>query len=474
MNWQLEDTYSYPLISPVVELLNRKRNGELTAAEVQAQIDQYKTRDFRDDVLKYLYRKEAHQQYSIGIEGGSAIASYVLSAGYDKDLQSLIGNSYERFTVHSDNTFRPLKKLDIHTSVFYTETRTKSNNPGGYGLIPGGFIATYYPYASLVNDAGEPAALPKDYRKAFLDTAGGGRLLDWSYRPLDELKYADNQEASRRLLLHASARYNFTGTLSAEVQYQYEVDNSTSKDYHSEATWYTRNMINMYSRVDGGSVTRAIPPGGIVDEGSATAQSHNLRGQLNYSNRWNKNEVNVIAGAELRQEHTTNNAFRAYGYSDNNLTSANIDYLNAYPTFNDLLGDYYIPSNVDFGDQLNRFVSVYGNASYSFDNRYLISGSARKDASNLFGVAANQKGVPLWSAGLGWNVSNENFYQFAALPFLKLRGSYGYSGNVNNSLSALTTLRYLGSSYLTNLPYSSVRNPPNPSLRWEKTGQIRE
>ena len=182
--------------------------------------------------------------------------------------------------------------------------------------------------------------------------------------------------------------------------------------------------------------------------------------------------MNVIAGAELREDHTTNNAFRAYGYSDDNLTYANMDYLNAYPTFNDLLGYYYIPSNLDFGDQLNRFVSVYGNASYSFDNRYLISGSARKDASNLFGVSTNQKGVPLWSAGLGWNLSNENFYHCAALPFLKLRGSYGYSGNVNNSLSALATLRYLGASYLTNLPYSSVRNPPNPSLRWEKTGMI--
>src|SRR5690606_26111553 len=93
----------------------------------------------------------------------------------------------------------------------------------------------------------------------------------------------------------------------------------------------------------------------------------------------------------------------------------------------------------------------------------------RKDMSNLFGVDTNQRGVPLWSAGLGWIVSEENFYGMDWMPFLKLRMSYGYNGNVDKSLSAYTTIRYSNShNYISGLRNASISNPPNPNLRWEK------
>lgn len=470
---QLEDTYSYPLISPVVELLAQEQAGTVSNEEVQKQLDVFSHKDIRNDFLKYLYRKALLQQYAVNVQGGGEISSYFVSAGYDKDLQSLKGNGNDRYTVHAENTLRPLRKLSINTSIFFTQTNSTNNSPGGYGsLFPEGIKATYYPYASLADGAGNAAALPKLYRKAFLDTAGGGNLLDWSYRPLDELRYADNTVTNTHAMFHISAQYRLLKSLNAEAHYQYETGNGETRNYYNINTWYARNLINTYTSMRDGAVSKAIPEGGILDDVSGRTTAHDARVQLNYHERFGKNEITAIAGGELRQSHNESKGFRTYGYNDDNLTYANVDYTHYYPTFNDILGDYFIPTNTVFDDATDRFVSVYGNASWMFDDRYILSGSARKDASNLFGVATNQKGVPLWSAGAAWNISKEKFFSNNFLSLLKLRGSYGYSGNVNNSLSALTTLRFLGTSYLTNLPYSSVSNPPDPALRWEKTGMI--
>jgi hypothetical protein len=108
------------------------------------------------------------------------------------------------------------------------------------------------------------------------------------------------------------------------------------------------------------------------------------------------------------------------------------------------------------------------NAAYTYKRRYTLSGSARKDESNLFGVKTNQKGVPLWSAGFAWAISQEAFYHVAWLPELKLRITKGYNGNIDKSVTAFVTARMNANSAVYNLPTGTITNPPNPSLRWEK------
>jgi hypothetical protein len=74
--------------------------------------------------------------------------------------------------------------------------------------------------------------------------------------------------------------------------------------------------------------------------------------------------------------------------------------------------------------------------------------------------------------GAGWNMSNESFYHLQWLPYLKVRATYGYSGNVSHAVSALTTLVFNPGIYqpTTNLPYANIQNHPNPNLQWEKVG----
>src|SRR5690606_26106143 len=126
-----------------------------------------------------------------------------------------------------------------------------------------------------------------------------------------------------------------------------------------------------------------------------------------------------------------------------------------FPLYYDSQRRSSIPNNDDTGRFTDVFRSYYVNASYSYDRKYILSASARLDQSNLFGVRANQKGVPLWSAGLAWNISREGFYGSDILPYLKLRGSYGYNGNVNKSVTAFTTAAVSGYN-MYQLPYATI------------------
>jgi outer membrane cobalamin receptor len=118
-----------------------------------------------------------------------------------------------------------------------------------------------------------------------------------------------------------------------------------------------------------------------------------------------------------------------------------------------------------------RFVSFYGNASFSILDKYTVSASARRDASNVFGVLTNEKWKPQWSTGFGWNLSREKFFP-SNLPELRFRASFGHQGNMDSRRVAVTTISYLSTDPFTMLEPARIANYPNPNLRWENTAII--
>ncbi|WP_345949032.1 SusC/RagA family TonB-linked outer membrane protein [Mucilaginibacter sp. PAMB04274] len=470
----LSNTFSRPPVSPVVELLNQQRNGQISSNEADAQINALRNYDVRKDFDKYIYRTGINQQHALSLSGGSGSANYFFSAGYDKNLYNLMNSGYDRVTIKSNNIFKPFKRTEIQAGLQYTSSNTANQNslsPYGYGqIVPAGKSALY-PYAQLADANGNALPIAKDYRLGFVDTTSAGKLLNWQYRPLQEVQQADNNTKAQDVLLNFGIRYYFSNHLNAEAKYQYEKAVNTNTQYYSADSYYTRNLINSFTQLNGTSVIRPVPVGGILDMTNNNLEAHDVRTQLNYNNSWNtKNQISAIAGAEVRQNTTTYNVGRTYGYNPNLLTYTNVDEVTTFPFYQGLNSDGTIPNPAQFGNILNRYVSLYANGSYSYDNRYMLSLSARKDESNLFGVNSNHKGVPLWSAGLAWNIVNEKFYHLPVLPYLKLRLTYGYSGNVDNSRSAYTTIGYVPTNNYTHVPYANVINPPNPELRWERVG----
>jgi hypothetical protein len=382
-----------------------------------------------------------------------------------------VGNKDDRLTIRSNNIFNPVKNLQFDVSLNYTKSNLINNSPGGYNQIT---IAktgySLYPYTQLADASGNPMPIDYYYRGVFTDTAGAGKLLDWKYNPLDELNNVNHSTINNAFIADIGVRFAFSKALNTEVKYQYQSTQYNSSNIYNVNSFMARNLINEFTQYDGTNITYIVPNGGILDAVESNLNSYGLRGQLNFDKTINRNNViNAIAGAEIRQTAFSSSSYRTYGYNGNINASA-VDYTNYYPTFDNVAGKASIPFNNGFESTLDRYVSMYANGSYSYKKRYTLSASIRKDASNLFGVKANQKGVPLWSSGLAWNISDENFYHLWWLPFLKIRATYGFGGNVSHTISALTTIRYSPAAYqpISNLPYANIKNYPNPDLQWEK------
>ncbi|SEN01448.1 TonB-linked outer membrane protein, SusC/RagA family [Mucilaginibacter gossypiicola] len=460
---------SYPGYSPVVDLLNQVRNGEITSGDANTQIDKLATHDVRTDMKNYLYRPSVSQQYYLNLTGSGPNVRYLFSAGYDKNLATLRGNGNERFTIRSNQQINLTKNWTLQTDLILTRTNGHNNSPGGYGSY-----STYNngmaPYASLVDAAGRPAAIDLYHNRAFTDTAGNGKLLDWKYRPLQDLANNDNRSSTNDILINIGTSYKFLKWLTADFKLQHQQSWSDSRQVNNLNTYSARDYINTFTQIDDGIPAYIVPKGGIVYANSGGSKQDAVRGQINVDRQWGTDHrLTAIIGGEIRKTQSDNSYQTIYGYDSNTLTTRPVDYANMYPTYDEINGDGYIADGTRLTRYDNRFVSVFSNAAYTFLDRYTISASARRDASNLFGVATNQKWRPLWSSGLLWHVDREPFYHLSWLPQLALRITYGESGNLSPNESALTRITYYDASRSpVHAPYVGINSPANPYLSWEQ------
>lgn len=467
----ISNTFTWPLLSPVVEVLAQQRAGVINANTANSRIEAISQYDSRKEFLKYVYRAKVSRQYALNLSGGSSNVNYILSGGYDKALAERVDKNNERITVRSLLTFKPVKNLEFQFGSNYTKVRSQQ----ALTQEAISFEATTLPYLRLADGEGNPMVVGKTYRTSFVDTVtGGGRLLDWKYRPLASLKEGSSRNNTSDWLLNLGMRYTFNKIFSVDLKYGYERSMVDASNLYGLGTFYTRNLINLFTQPVGSPIERPIPIGGIIYKSNTQSTFNTGRGQFNVHKYWNnQHELNAIAGVEIRENKIKGNSFVAYGYDERLSTSKNVNFDIAYPQFLPLLGSATLPSVTPaFFEQTIRNTSIFTNASYTYNSRYTISASARKDASNIFGVKTNLRAVPLWSAGLLWDISRESFYKVNALPDLKLRATYGYCGNASNSLSAYTTMTYRGAAPFTNLTNAIIQNPNNEGLRWEKVGTM--
>lgn len=450
-------------LPPAVEIMAAARNGSITNNEAQSQLNDLRVLDTRRDFGKYFYRSSVNSQYSLNLSGGSNQNQYYLAAGYDKDVSNLMRDEYNRISLIGNNTYSLIpQRLEVTTGLAFTTSKTYNNNSGVINIT--------YPYARLADDNSNPLATPFLLRESYVDSlAKVGQLLDWHYRPLDELRNANNTARLTDYRISIGIRYKMWKELSLQANYQYERGDSSARNLQSQQTFYTRNLINSFTQIlPGGQISRPIPLGDILDEAVSVSQANNVRLQLHYDDSlFYGGILNVLGGVEVRDVEGDRRFTRLYGYNKDLETNVPIDYTDQFPQYSGL-SLARIPYINQKSGTSDRFFSYYFNALYTYHHRYTLSASARRDESNLFGVKANQKGVPLWSVGGAWELSREKFYHLSWLPYLKLRVTNGYNGNVDRSVSAYTTANIGSVLNVYGAPVASIINPPNPNLRWER------
>lgn len=455
----------YRPLTPAVQVMLDREKKLISSADSAVRMNDLKSIDARDQWSDFFFRPTLKQQYQVNINGGSNTQQYFISGGYDNNQQTAVSDHNQRITLNANNTyFLANKKLELFAGMTFSKSNSVSN---------GSSYDPFTPYDLLKSADGRNLEIAKQLRTSYTDTAGNGKLMDWKYRPLDEFNGNSKVELTDyRLNLRAS--YRIIDGLKLSLNYQYQKGTNTNKNKYTPQSYYTRNLINTYStiNVSTGEVTSPIVFGTIITGSDREYASDHGRVQLNYKLNARHGELNVSAGTEIKSYHSSSNSHNIYGYDEATATNGN-GLINPTGTYT----NYYsgskdrIQANPSQSLSYDRYISYFGIASYSFLNKYILSGSLRKDESNLFGVKSNQKGVPLWSVGFKYNINKEKFYPLNSLPSLSIKATYGYNGNVDKSTSA-----YLTSGMVTRNPwnaqYAEVINPPNPSLSWERVQNI--
>jgi len=449
-----------------VDYLKRHDDGLLSDEGLRSLEQNLRATDTRKEAMDHLYRNSGFQQYALNIAGRGERYGYTITAGYHGSNSEIVGNTGQRINLGVRNRFTPNKYVDVGIAVDYAGQRSENNGVSYSDLSQGGRIS---PYLRLRDDDRTPLAVPvANLRPYYAELAEGNGLLDWQYRPLEEQDLHEITSFSQELRLNGDLEVRPLDGLTVKMIYQYVNGKIRSENHYLEDSYYVRNLVNMFTQPNG---TYAIPYNGILRTGNPQERySHFGRVQVDYRTEFNeKHSVSALAGIEMR--HSQIEQFPAsvlYSYESDYLTGNNqYNFNQTYPTRPAGTNQRIPGASPNHRLFINRDISYFANVSYDFDRRYVLSGSLRWDGSNLFGVKTNQKGVPLWSMGGSWNLSNEAFYPIEqAVPYLRLRTTYGVSGNVNKTVTHQPTIIF-GTSFIGETA-ATLMSIGNPSLRWEQ------
>lgn len=461
-------------LTPVIQLYKQRKEGSLSAAEVEAELERLRSIDMREDFMKYVYRKAVNQQYSVQLRGGGEKVNTSVSLGYDKNLGNLVTTTFDRFTARTLTQVRPIDRLQIDIGATYTESkRIESYDPMGYNFMGRG--QANFPYMEMADAQGRPLVVDAiNNSPIFRDTIAGGRLLDWKYRPIAELHESSATNRAKETFLTLAPTYQITDDIKISGLYSYQRSYQPIQYWRGMGSVYQREQLNLYANWNKDEITWNIPLGDYLNIQHWNAATHQVRGQVDYNKEWGgRHAVNAIMGAEVREVDREMTTSVYQGYDPNTGSFKPVRYGASVPVLNGLGGASTL---VDYNQRLqylNRFTSYFANAAYTYHRRYTLSVSMRKDASNLFGVKSNDRGQPFWSVGGAWLLSDEVFMQGAGVQFLKLRATYGYNGNVNMGTAAYPIMEVQNAPhYMTNQTYAMMMAPPNPQLRWERVGML--
>lgn len=461
---------THPALSPLVELLAARDAGRITSQQANDAIAGLREVDIRRQLSDEVYLNGFHQQYHLGLRGGGDKNRFNYSGGFDEGRDEL-GARNARYNLLTDQEFKITPKLDLRFNMTYIQQQYKGG-ADGINSISTAKGSNVYPYALIRDDSGKPAPLVRNYSLSYLTSQENQGLLNWMYYPVNDYQNNNVSTVSRHFTGTVESGFRFLKDFRASVIYRYETQAVENDKLNSEDSYYVRNLINTYtSRATNGQLSYGIPKGTIKDDDRSNLVVHQLRGQLNFQHQWGKGELNALAGVERRSLDKFNQSQRIYGFDPDTYTFGNVNPQTSFPTWV-TGGKSYVSDGNGLSSGADRFLSFFGNASYTYMDKYTLTASMRKDASNLYGLSTNDKWNPLGSVGLVWNISKEGFYHPEGLPYLKLRASFGYSGNSNSAQAAVTTIKYRGSSIYTGYPYATFNQYENPELKWETVGML--
>jgi len=337
--------------------------------------------DWQDENLK----SGIIEDYGLTLSGGGEKSSYFSSINYFNQDGILVGSGFKRLNARF-NSEHEFGKFKLTQSLGVTEAKIQQNNWYGFD----GTTAPTVALRNTNNDGG--------FEAASTGVQGPGGVNQFALASLE-----DNLVTTRTLFASLKLDYNITENLTAGINLG--VDYTNQKQYQFTPTYFMSNV----------DAVRNVNDLNDVSDGRLDAINLLFEPTLSYKKTFNDvHKVSAVIGHTRFVETENANGIYGQGTPSNSIRIAA-----ALPSNNQivLLGQ----------DNKAGLLSYFGRLNYNYDDKYLFSGTMRRDASSRF-AEANQVGYfPAVSAG--WNVSNEGFWTSETINFLKLRVSYGELGS---------------------------------------------
>lgn len=459
-------------INDVYKLLYDKRNGVIGENDFNTKINILRNQDRYNQVKEeFLNSTEISHQHNLSFNGGSDFYKYSFSLNYKGVNPYEKGQYSDRIGFNVKNNFNFTKWLQVDVGIMGSDVDDEYNDGvSGMSLLDSS-RASYY---MLRDENGNPVRWDQEKSLLEIDRLKSVGLLDESYYAVNEKDKIKITKKNQYVNLNLGAKFKILESLNAEIRYQTERENGYSKKYYSKDSYTVKNMINNATVIEkNGTITNHIPTGGQVNEVNNSRRSYTLRAQINYAQKFtDKHDVKVLVGAERRKVYNEQNGHYRFGYDDYNLSFKNIDEVGLRKGISGtqaLSGKYTLytaqPNYICVDD---RYVSFYGNASYTYNDRLSTNVSIRMDQSNLFGTDPKYQYRPLWSVGVNYAIFKEGEVKW--LDRLSARATYGINGNVyKKSGPFIISEVSRWPNFDTNESYAQITSPPNSALRWEKT-----
>lgn len=470
--------------SPASVLMSEYHLGRISQQERDAGLERLKTLSNKDQIRDHLLSNPISQQYNLSLQGSTGKMQNFMSVLYERNQSDFKRTSNDKYLINFRNNTQLLSwmRLDLAAMLNIVDNsnsgiKLTNTDPS---LVEVG-IKEISPYEMLLDEAGNYTNIGQYYMPVLERTVPMSRFpySNWGYNPIQEINNRDLTTKAVNTRLQAGLSINPIKGLTYDLKGQYELFNTQTRNYYGEETFQVRKVVNEATSWDRitGRITPNLPKGAILDQQRNKAVSWNIRNQISYNGVIGSDHaINAVAGSEIadRVVQLFRNP-RAYGYNDETLTVGNFPNGPGGPF---ALLKNWLGANQNFAYtnyfeyQTQRFFSMYGNAAYTYKNKYTLSGSVRTDASNMITDDPKYRYSPFWSLGGSWNIGQEQFVANTDwLDRLIVRLTYGYNGNVDPTtafrpLIAMTTVPNVFTNDLT----ATISSFGNPTLRWEKTG----
>lgn len=379
----------------------------------------WRTGEVDTDWQDYALVKGSVQEQNFSISGGTEKTLFFISGGYNNTQGIVRGNSLERYSFRGNLDHKISDKFRIGANTGLSRTNISR-------------IGTDFSFATPLQAIAQSPLSP-----AYLDDGIVPNNQSTIYYNFLMEEYNGNWDVNIfRVLLNSYIEYQILPELSFKTELGYDNNNQTEEYF-------------------AGSLTESASTNGYADANAIQSDKYSINNYFTYAKTFNEDyDLEFVGGMSFEESSRKRQYVAGIGFPSDDLQT--------------VASASEIISGTSSRTKYN-FLSYFGRATFSILDKYLIKGSLRYDGSSRFG-ASNRYGM-FPAASVGWIISEEDFIKDSnTISLLKLRGSYGQTGNAGIDNFASLGL-FGGTSYNQKSGLSPIQLG-NPDLKWEKTSQF--